>query len=109
MAGVYKRGSDKERGKRGKWTAWWVNHEGKRVCKAHGTDKAAAQSFANQMEAQSTNESYGLADPRERVWKEHARKPRLLRGDRLTHPRVSGADDTTLHHGANYDGRRDGW
>ena len=42
MAGVYKRESDKARGKRGKWTAWWINHEGKRTCKAHGTDKAAA-------------------------------------------------------------------
>lgn len=92
MAGVYKRESDKARGKRGKWTAWWINHEGKRTCKAHGTDKAAAQAFANQMEAQSKNESYGLADPRERTWKEHARKPIGDHIEDYTNHLASGGD-----------------
>jgi integrase len=92
VAGVYKRESDKARGKRGKWTAWWINHEGKRVCKAHGTDKAAAQAFANQMEAQSKNESYGMADPRERVWKEHARKPIADHIEDYTNHLASGGD-----------------
>lgn len=92
MAGVYKRESDKARGKRGKWTAWWINHEGKRVCKAHGTDKAAAQSFANQMEGQAKNESYGLADSRERTWKEHARKPIADHIEDYTNHLASGGD-----------------
>lgn len=53
MAGVYKRPSDKKRGKSGKWTIWYYGTDGKRHKKVGVTDKAESLRIANQLETEA--------------------------------------------------------
>lgn len=75
MAGVYKRESDKKRGKAGKWTAWYKNKDGKQVNRVAFTDKARSLEWARKMEADARGEREGLIDPKDRDRREHAGRP----------------------------------
>lgn len=62
MAGVFKRASDKARGKAGKWTAWWIGPDGRRKSRAAYTDKAASLELARRNEAEAGLIRDGLLD-----------------------------------------------
>jgi integrase len=62
VAGVFKRPSDKARGKAGKWTAWWFGPDGRRRSRAAYTDKAASFELARRNEAEASLVRDGLLD-----------------------------------------------
>lgn len=51
MAGVWKRPTDKARGKSGKWSIWYVDGDGRRRTKAGFTDKAKSLELAHRLES----------------------------------------------------------
>src|SRR5687768_3688473 len=75
MAGVFKRKSDRARGKAGKWTCWYVGEDGKRHTRAGFTDKAQSQELANHLEAKAWRVREGLIDPGEGRRREAGLKP----------------------------------
>ncbi len=75
MAGVYKRKTDRARGKSGKWTVWWVGEDGRRRTRPGLTDKAKSLELANHLEAEARRIREGLADPGERRRREAALRP----------------------------------
>lgn len=75
MAGVYKKPSDKARGKAGKWTAWWVDETGKRKKRVAFTDKSKSLELAHRLENEAKLIREGLVDPQERVRREANLKP----------------------------------
>lgn len=74
VAGVYKRKSDRDR-KGGKWTAWWIDQNGKRRSKAAATDRAASLEIARKLETEATKIREGLIQPVEITRREARRKP----------------------------------
>ena len=65
MPGVFKRASDKARGKAGKWTCWWIDElKVVRQCAGLG-DKAASLEIARKKEAECRLVREGLQDPRD--------------------------------------------
>lgn len=74
MAGVYKRKSDRARGKAGKYTAWWVDESGKRRVKAAFTDRAKSLELANFLDAEARRVREGLAEPGEARRREASRR-----------------------------------
>lgn len=75
MAGVYKRKSDRERGKGGKWVMWWRDAGGKRCRKVGSTDKAKSLEVARHLEAEAIREREGLVDPGERARRHASLRP----------------------------------
>jgi integrase len=98
LAGVYKRKSDKARGARGKWTAWWLDAAGKRRTFAGSVDKAATLRAAQAKEAEALLVREGVVDPAERGRREASLRPAadhvedyrqalLAKGDTARHAR----------------------
>lgn len=75
MAGVYKRQSDKDRGKAGKWSYWFVGEDGKRKYKAGSADRGRTLELALNAEAEARRVREGIVEPGERVRREAALKP----------------------------------
>lgn len=75
MPGVYKRKSDRARGKAGKWTAWWTGENGKQHSRAAFTDKGQSLELAFAMEAECRRVREGLTDPGDRARREAGLKP----------------------------------
>ena len=67
MAGVFKRKSDKARGKSGKWTCWYYDTDGKRRSCPGTTDKAKSLEIAQHREAESRRVREGIVDAGDRV------------------------------------------
>lgn len=98
MAGVYRRGTDKERGKAGRYTAWWLGPDGKRKSRVAYTDRAASLQFAREQETQAALIRDGLVDPAEQARRQAAlrsiedhiedyRRQLLAKGDTSSHAR----------------------
>lgn len=66
MSSVYKRPSDKARGKAGKWTMCFVGADGKKKQKVGVTDKAESLRIANKLEREARLVREGLLDPAEK-------------------------------------------
>ena len=75
MAGVYKRASDRARGKAGKWTMWWSGPDGKKVTRTGTTDKSKSLELARHLEAEAAREREGLVTPAEKARRKGASKP----------------------------------
>lgn len=75
MAGVYKKPSDRARGRAGKWTCWWFDEHGKRRKKAGYTDKGRSLELAQHLEAEARRVKEGIVDPGERTRREAGLKP----------------------------------
>ncbi|AGA28741.1 tyrosine-type recombinase/integrase [Singulisphaera acidiphila] len=75
MPGVWKRPSDRARGKVGKWTIWWIDEHGKRKRKAAFTDKGKSLELAHHLEAEARRVREGIVDPGDRSRREAALKP----------------------------------
>lgn len=75
MAGVYKRASDKTRGKSGKWTAWWLDDKGKKRSRAAFTDKGKSLEYAHDRERDARLVREGIIDPKDRDRREAALRP----------------------------------
>lgn len=75
MSGVYKRPSDKARGKAGKWSVWYLDASGKRRWRTAYTDKAASLDLARRLEAEAGQVRDGLVSPRASTLRESARRP----------------------------------
>src|ERR1035437_5693000 len=54
MAGVFKRASDRARGKAGKWTGWWRGEDGKKHMEALFTDRERSLTVARNRETEAT-------------------------------------------------------
>jgi integrase len=98
MAGVYKRKSDKARGKSGKFTGWYRDRHGKRKIFVAFTDKGLSLSKAQKMEQREAAYRDGFADPIEEQYRsaglklvaEHVadyRADLLAKGDKPIHAR----------------------
>lgn len=70
MASVYKRESDRKRGRAGKWTCCYLGADGKKKQKAGVTDKAESLRIANALEGEARLVREGLADPADRERRE---------------------------------------
>jgi len=75
MASVYKRKSDRARGKAGKWTCCYLGADGKKKQSAGVTDKAESQRRANQLEAEALAVREGRVDPAESGRRRAALRP----------------------------------
>jgi integrase len=62
LAGVFKRPTDKARGKAGKYTAWWYSSDGRRKSRVAYTDRAASLELARRNEAEAGMVRDGLLD-----------------------------------------------
>jgi integrase len=103
VAGVYKRASDRARGKSGKWTAWFLGEDGRKHERAAFPDRARSLELAQHLEAEARRVREGLAAPGDRARREAAARPvaehvedyrrdLLARGDRPKHAaHVAGA------------------
>ena len=72
MPGVYKRESDRTRGRAGKWTCWWIGADGKRKTCAGTHDKGESERIAREREAEARLVREGIVDPAERKRREAA-------------------------------------
>ncbi len=75
MAGVYKRATDKARGKAGKWTIWWLDADGRRKYQTATTDRTLSLEMANRLEAEAKLVREGLVDPAERNRRKASQRP----------------------------------
>lgn len=75
MANVYKRSSDRKRGRSGKWTIAYIGEDGKRRVRAGYTDKAESLRLAQQLETEAGQVRAGLVDPAERLRRTELAKP----------------------------------
>ncbi len=75
MSGVYKRQSDKARGKRGRWTIWYTAEDGRRTTRAGFTDKKTSLELADHLESQARRVREGLAEPGEADRRSASRRP----------------------------------
>lgn len=75
MAGVFKRASDKARGKAGKWTGWYLDERGKQRQFSGTTDKATTLEIARAKEAEARLVREGMLDRKELRQRDAARKP----------------------------------
>lgn len=74
MAGAYKRGADRERGAKGKWTAFWIGADGKKKTAAGSTSKAATEEMARARELEAKQIREGIIDPADRTRREASLK-----------------------------------
>jgi integrase/recombinase XerD len=75
VAGVFKKPSDRARGKAGKWTAWWVDERGRRRRRAAFTDRAASLRMAQDLEMEARRVREGIVDPGERARRDAGLRP----------------------------------
>jgi hypothetical protein len=75
VAGVWKRKSDKARGKSGKYIVWWIGEDGRRHTKPGLTDRARSLELANHLEAEARRVREGVVEPGERTRREASLKP----------------------------------
>lgn len=60
MGGVFKRASDKKRGKQGKYTVWWIDAQGKKRSRVGFTDRAASLELAQKLEVEAGRAREGI-------------------------------------------------
>lgn len=60
MPGVFRRKSDKARGKQGKWTLWWRGSDGLTKSRVGFTDRAVSLELAHKLEIEAGREREGL-------------------------------------------------
>jgi integrase/recombinase XerD len=75
VPGVFKRKTDRDRGKAGKWTGWYLDEHGKQRQFTGTTDKATTLEIARAKEAEARMVREGMLDRREIRQREAARKP----------------------------------
>lgn len=75
MPGVFKRGSNKSRGKAGKWTCWWHDEHGVVRQKTGTTDKATSLEVARKNDSECRRVKEGIIDRRDLTVREAAGQP----------------------------------
>lgn len=75
MAGVYKRASDKARGKAGKFTCWWIGADKQKHSCVGTTNKLESEQIAKAKEYQALQVHLGLVDPAEQTRLASASRP----------------------------------
>ncbi len=75
MASVYKRESDKARGKAGRWTIVYLDEHGRRKARVGYTDKAESLRLAHKLETEAGQIRAGLIDPADLSRREEESRP----------------------------------
>jgi integrase/recombinase XerD len=75
MAGVFKRKSDRERGKVGKYTAWWIGEDGKKKSCVGTTKRDESLGIARDKEYLARQVRLGLIDPATLTRRDEGRRP----------------------------------